>query len=159
MEWTEENTRAVGQIIGGMYIVTAGSGDNVDGFLASWVQQASFSPLLITIAIKPGRPCYDHIIKDKYFTLNSVGTAHSHIVKPFWKGYDPDDNPFNSLAHKETEKGGVILNEAASALEAEVKEIYLPGDHDIVIAEVVKCHTIDKESTPMHHIRKSGLSY
>ena len=46
---------ALGRIPSGIFVLTVGR-DNVEtGMLASWVQQCSFQPPLLSVAIQPGR--------------------------------------------------------------------------------------------------------
>ena len=159
MEWTRENTAAIGRIPSGLFIVTAGGRQGVDGYLASWIQQVSFSPLLISMAIKPGRPCYDYILQHGALTVNIMGRKGSAVLKHFWRGYDPLNNPFSSLDHQWAEQGGVILKQAMAVLECSVREICKPGDHEVLFAEVLRCQVLDPTDENMIHVRKSGLEY
>jgi len=160
MEWTKENSTAVGKIPSGLFIVTAGSTDKqLDGYLASWVQQISFEPLMLSVAIKPGRPCYDIIKSDGGFTINVVGKKNSSIMKPFWSGYDPDESPFNTLDNSSTKTGGVIIKGALAGIECKKTQIITEGDHEIIFANVIQCHTLETDDEPMVHIRKSGIDY
>ena len=60
----KEKALAVGHISSGLFIVaTKNKDDLIDGYLASWVQQVSFSPLLISLAIKPGLNSSSSLIK------------------------------------------------------------------------------------------------
>lgn len=152
---------SVGHVPSGLFIVAVqdSSGGVIDGYLASWVQQASFAPLLISLAIKPGRPAYDLIKAGKTFAVNIVGDHDKTYLKHFWKGYDPAQNPFQELPHTFGENGGVILNQAKSAFECQLVDSVKPGDHDIVYAKVLASYVMNEEAKPMVHIRKSGADY
>lgn len=152
---------AVGHIPSGLFIVAVqdpATGE-IDGYLASWVQQASFSPMIISLAIKPGRPAYDLIKSGKTFAVNVTGDHDKTYLRHFWKGYDPNNNPFTELAHTIGENGGVILSQAKSAFECQMIDSVKPGDHDIVYAKVLSSCIMNEESRPMVHIRKSGADY
>ena len=73
MEEIPEPAAAVGKIPSGLFVVTACEGDRKEGYLGSWIQQASFSPLLLNLAIRPGRPCYDLIHATRRLCINVVG--------------------------------------------------------------------------------------
>lgn len=152
---------AVGLIPSGLFIVTVSDKNShtTDGYLASWIQQVSFSPMMISLAIKPGRPAYDLIKAGHPFTVNVVGDHDKSFLKHFWKGYDPAQNPFNELPHHFGEFGGLILDQAKAAIECVMTSSTKPGDHEIILAEVKASHVMHAESKPMVHIRKSGADY
>ena len=159
MEWTNENTAPIGKIPSGLFIITAADGENIDGYLGSWVQQVSFNPLMIAVAIKPGRPCYDIINDKKRFCINVVGKKNNGLMKPFWKGYDPEAKPFANLQYDISNLGNVILQDSMAAIECLVEKTLTPGDHEVLFAKVENCHFINPEDQPLTHIRKSGLIY
>ena len=152
---------SVGHVPSGLFIVAVKdeASDTIDGYLASWVQQASFSPLIVSLAIKPGRPAYDLIKSGKPFAVNIVGDHDKTYLKHFWKGYDPANNPFSELPFEIGQNGGVILKQAKSAFECQLIDSVKPGDHDIVYAKVLSSYVMNEESKPMVHIRKSGADY
>ena len=152
---------AVGLIPSGLFIVTVRdpSTQLIDGYLASFVQQISFNPLIVSLAIKPGRPAYDLIKSGNPFVINIVGDHDKAYLKHFWKGYDPALNPFGEIPHRAGEFGGVILDQAKAAIECVMTSFAKPGDHEVVFAEVKASHIMNTESKPMVHIRKSGADY
>ena len=159
MSMTPEETMAAGKIPSGLFIVATKNDNKIDGFLGSLIQQISFEPLLVALAIKPGRPAYDSIMAKNTFTINIAGDHDKSYMKLFWKGYDASDNPFDQLQITETENNGIILNAAMAALDCCLIDTLKPGDHQLVIAKVLKCYTLNTESKPLTHIRKNGLSY
>jgi flavin reductase (DIM6/NTAB) family NADH-FMN oxidoreductase RutF len=183
MSFSKENTGAVGKIHSGLYIVTAQvgaqgshmepdsqasvlvgsqSGLHVgrrDGYLASWVQQVSFEPLLLSVAIKPGRPAYDLITAGEVFTINVVGKNNNGVMKQFWKGYNPDADVFAELSTQLGEQGGLILSDCMAAMECKMVHHLQPGDHDLVIAQVLSSVMLKEDDVPLAHVRKSGLDY
>jgi flavin reductase (DIM6/NTAB) family NADH-FMN oxidoreductase RutF len=152
---------AVGHIASGLFVICAGDYEKkaIDGYLASWVQQVSFDPLMISIAIKPGRPSYDLIMSGIVFTVNIVGHHNSSYMNYFWQGYDPKNNPFDKLQIKQGKLGGIILEAAKSAIECKMHSSSRPGDHEVVIASVLNCYVINDDSNPLVHVRKTGLDY
>lgn len=156
-----DKASAVGHIPSGLFIVAVQDLDSqiTDGYLASWIQQVSFDPLIVALAIKPGRPAYDLIKAGKTFAINIVGDHDKNYLKHFWKGYDPDQNPFKELPHHLGEFKGVILNQAKSAIECVMINSVKPGDHEVIFAEVKSSQIMNADSKPMVHIRKSGADY
>lgn len=156
-----EKATAVGHIPSGLFIIAVQDpqAQTIDGYLASWIQQVSFSPLIVAIAIKPGRPAYDLIKAGHTFAINIVGDHDKSFLKHFWKGYDPNANPFQELPHRLGDFGGVILDQAKSVIECSLVNSFKPGDHEVIFAEVKSSYVMNLESKPMVHIRKSGADY
>lgn len=156
-----EKAAAVGLIPSGLFIVAIqdSEGGAVDGYLASFIQQVSFNPMIVAIAIKPGRPAYDLIKAKKPFAINIIGEHDKTYLKHFWKGYDPSSNPFKELPHHIGEFKGLILDQAKAAIECVMIDSAKPGDHEVIYAEVKASHIMNAESKPMVHIRKSGADY
>ncbi len=156
-----DKASAVGLIPSGLFIVAIQDPKSqaTDGYLASFVQQISFSPMLVSLAIKPGRPAYDLIKQGLPFAINVIGDHDKTFLKHFWKGYDPAQNPFNELPHHFGEFKGLILDQAKAAIECVMVSSTKPGDHEIIFAEVKSSHVMNAESKPMVHIRKSGADY
>jgi flavin reductase (DIM6/NTAB) family NADH-FMN oxidoreductase RutF len=152
---------SVGHIPSGLFIVAVQDPTSqvIDGYLASWVQQVSFDPLIISLAVKPGRPAYELIKAGKTFAVNIIGDHDKSYLKHFWKGYDAASNPFLELPHQLGEHGGVILQQAKSAIECQLIESLTPGDHEIVFAKVVSSYVMSEEAKPLVHVRKSGADY
>lgn len=152
---------AVGHIPSGLFIICGYDSEakRADGFLGSFVQQISMDPLLVALAVKPGRPSADHILAKKRFTINVVGDHEKNYLKHFWSGYDPEKNPFEEINHKVTEEGDVLLLDARSTIIAEAVEIYEPGDHKLVIAKVIDSVVHSESAKSATHQRKDGLAY
>jgi flavin reductase (DIM6/NTAB) family NADH-FMN oxidoreductase RutF len=152
---------AVGHIPSGLLIIAVADPDTgvIDGYLASFVQQVSFNPLMVALAIKPGRPAYDLIKAGHPFAINVIGDHDKSYLKHFWKGYDPNNSPFKELPIQIGEYGGVLLNQAKSSIECVLKESHQPGDHEVVFAEVLSSYIHSEEAKPLVHIRKSGADY
>lgn len=156
-----DKAAAVGLIPSGLFIVAVSDPETkaIDGYLASWIQQISFNPMIVALAIKPGRPAYDLIKAGNAFAINVVGDHDKSYLKHFWKGYDPSQNPFTELAHHFGQFNGVVLDQAKASIECVMLSSVKPGDHEVIFAEVKASHVMNEESKPMVHIRKSGADY
>lgn len=161
MKNLETKALAVGHIPSGLFIVCGNdiSEKKMDGFLASWIQQVSFDPLLISLCIKPGRPAYDFIKSGKAFSINIVGEHDKSYLKYFWKGHDPNSNPFDEIPHTISDEGTILMNQAKSTLVCELVASSQPGDHEVIIARVLESYIADEKAKPVVHLRKSGLDY
>ncbi len=158
MEEISELAAAAGKIPSGLFIVTATDGTKNEGYLGSWIQQASFSPLLLNIAIRPGRPCYDLIKSTGRFGINVVGGKNGGMMKPFWSP-TPGTDAFAGVEWTRSELGNVMLGNALAFFDCEFRSSVTPGDHEIVFAEVVSGKILQSEDKPLTHVRKSALGY
>ncbi len=152
-----EIAQGVGHIPSGLFIVVAEGEKQIDGYLASWVQQISFSPLLVSFAINSDRPGYDAITSGKSFSINIVGDHDTQYMRHFWSGYE--QSPFSQIEHERFGENAVAINAAKSVIECQFVSKSKPGDHEIVVARVISSKVMNDESKPKVHIRKSGLDY
>ncbi|MBT4793233.1 MAG: flavin reductase family protein [Halobacteriovoraceae bacterium] len=153
----EEVALALGHIPTGLFVISSITDNIPDAYLASWMQQISFEPLLISFAIKKDRPGYNGVISGNPFTINIVAEESSQYMRHFWSGYEK--NPFSEIKHTISKNGGLIITEALSTIECKFISKSSPGDHEIIVAEVFASYVNNESFTPKVHTRKSGLKY
>ena len=158
MKTTEEGfAPPVGRIPSGCSILTVKDNDRHTAVLVSWVQQASFEPLQLTVCVKQGRYSGELIDAAGKFLLNIVGEDPGPMFKQFGKGFGPDDKPFEGVDHEDTEYGAK-LNGGIGFIGCTVNKKIPAGDHDIYLADVTAGDG-DATPNPYVHLRKSGKSY
>ena len=126
--------------------------------LASWVQQCSFAPPMLTFAVQRGRPIANLLANDAVATLNILESAQTDVIAHFGKGFALTDNAFGEIDIRRTEPHGPILTEAHAYLFVRIVSKIPTGDHDLFVAEVTAGGMLE-EGQPMVHIRKNGLHY
>lgn len=148
---------ALGRIPSGLFILTVRRGQSETGMLASWVQQCSFEPPLITLAVKRGRDVLAWLTEGSLCILNILDSSQTDMIGHFGRGFALDEPAFTGL---EVEPGGIapILSEALAYLECRVTSRCVAGDHDLIIAQAIGGRLLG-EGQPMVHIRKSGFHY
>ena len=149
---------ALGRVASGIFVVTAARNGVATGMLASWVQQCSFQPPRISVAIKPEREIVKLLAIGAPFTLNVLESSQTDIVAHFGKGFALNEDAFRGLAVERRGTGGPILTEALAFLHCAVVQRTSAGDHDLFIAEIHAGGVLD-EGQPMVHIRKTGMHY
>ncbi len=149
---------ALGRIPSGLFILTAGVGDEASGMLASWIQQCSFEPPLVSVAVKRDRHFTMLLSTEAPFVVNIVAAGHTKFLGHFGKGFGPAESAFDGIEVQQTVGGIPILVGASAHLECRVVQRFTAGDHDLVISRVVggRLHT---DESPFVHVRKSGLHY
>jgi flavin reductase (DIM6/NTAB) family NADH-FMN oxidoreductase RutF len=149
---------ALGRVASGLFIVTARCEAAETGMLASWVQQCSFEPPLLSVAIQRGREIASWLADGSWLTLNILDDTQTDMIGHFGRGFRPGEAAFEGLDVQRGESGGPILDEALAYLECRVVNRMATGDHDLFIAECVRGRLLS-EGHPMVHVRKSGLHY
>lgn len=149
---------ALGRIPSGLFVVTVGQGDAETGMLASWVQQCSFDPPQISVAIKQGREVAAWLMEGAAFALNILDDSQTDVLIHFGKGFKLDEPAFDGLPMERSGNNIPILSEALAFLDCQVTARVAAGDHDLYIARVLGGRMLG-EGHPMVHIRKSGMHY
>jgi flavin reductase (DIM6/NTAB) family NADH-FMN oxidoreductase RutF len=149
---------ALGRVPSGVFILTVRQGDQETGMLASWVQQCSFDPPQISLAVKPGRFVSDLLTDKTAFVVNVLPDGATDLLKHFGKGFGPGEPAFTGLDVYPTAEGVPVLRAALAHLDCRVAGRFGAGDHDIVIGRVIggRLHT---DGAPAVHVRKSGAHY
>jgi flavin reductase (DIM6/NTAB) family NADH-FMN oxidoreductase RutF len=163
---TVPNADAIGPVLGrtpsGVFILTASDGDGQEtGMLASWVQQASFDPPAVTVAVNSKRYINDWLQKSPQIALNLVGESQSVFLKHFGRGFEPDQPAFEGLKTGKAANGATVLDDALGYLAGEVTAKMEAGDHVIYQVQITAASSGDKleSEKPMVHIRKNGFNY
>jgi flavin reductase (DIM6/NTAB) family NADH-FMN oxidoreductase RutF len=154
----KELAAAVGRIPSGLFIVTARQDAAETGFLASWVQQCSFEPFQVSVAVKAGRAVADWLIPGAAFVINVLEEDQTDYLVHFGKGFALGEPAFNGLDVDRTSAGSPVLTEALAFLDCRVSGRCHVGDHELVIGRVVGGR-VQAEGRPMVHVRKNGSHY
>jgi flavin reductase (DIM6/NTAB) family NADH-FMN oxidoreductase RutF len=149
---------ALGRIPSGLFILTARRGDAETGMLASWVQQCSFEPPRVSVALQPARELAAWLTPGAAFTLNVLDDTQTDMIVHFGRGFALNQPAFDGLEVERTGDGGPVLCDALAFLECRVVARHPAGDHDLLIGEVVRGGLLG-EGHPMVHVRKSGAHY
>lgn len=149
---------ALGRIPSGIFVLTVSRGDIETGMLASFVQQCSFEPPQLTVAIQPGRDIAGLLEPGSLFTLNILEDAQTDMIVHFGRGYSLEEDAFRGLEVERGGPGGPVICEALAVLECVVTGRVPAGDHDLFIAQVQSGRLFD-DGHPMVHIRKNGFHY
>lgn len=131
--------QALRQIPYGLYVVgVRGGGDGeMNAMAASWVTQCSFDPPLIMVAIRKPSHTYDLLKGDGSFTLNLLDKKERRIIRTLEKPFRAVGEKIGKVGHVEEDTGAPILRRAFAYVECKIRKVYEPGDHALVIGEVI----------------------
>lgn len=152
--------KALGRISGGLYIITAKKGDVSSAMLASWVTQASFQPLGLTIAVAKDRAIESLMQVGDRFVLNVLEEGnYQGLMKHFIKRFPPGADRFAGIKTQPATNGSPILTDALAYMECEVASRMDCSDHWIVFSTVNAGRVSDPEALTAVHHRKVGNYY
>ena len=152
--------KALGRLSGGLYIITAKKGDVSSAMLASWVSQASFEPLGLTIAVAKDRAIEALMQVGDTFVLNVLEDGnYQHLMKHFLKRFPPGADRFSGVKTQPANNGSPILGEALAYLECEVVSRMELSDHHIVYCKIDLGRVSNTNSLSAVHHRKVGNHY
>jgi len=143
-----------------LYIITAKKGEVASAMLASWVMQASFKPLGLTIAVAKDRAIESLMQVGDRFVLNVLEEGnHLSLMKHFLKRFAPGADRFAGVKTQSAENGSPILTDALSYLECEVTSRMETADHWIVYSTVQAGRVSKPDALTAVHHRKVGNHY
>jgi flavin reductase (DIM6/NTAB) family NADH-FMN oxidoreductase RutF len=157
---------SIGPVLGrtpsGVFILTTRNATGREtGMLVSWVQQASFAPPMVTVAVNRKRFLVEWLAESPRLVLNLVGETQKRFLKHFGAGFGPDETAFEGVNVSRTESGLPILADAIGFLEGTVRSQLETGDHVVYAVEITAggCGPEFSEAKPMVHLRKNGFNY
>ena len=126
--------KALGRIASGLFVVTAKCEDKEDAVLASWVNQCSFDPPAVTIALGVMRAARLLVEGSGAFIVNVLPKDDMTLLKHFSR---PPEDIFKGVKTRKGLEGIRILSDAVSYLECEVVQAIQSGDHVLYVGEIV----------------------
>ena len=152
--------KALGRLSGGLYIITAKKGDVSSAMLASWVNQASFKPLGVSIAVAKDRAIESLMQVGDRFVLNVLEDGnYQRLMKHFLKRFAPGADRFEGVRTQPAQNGVPILTDALAYMECEVISRMDGGDHWIVYSTVYEGRVSKPDALTAVHHRKVGNHY
>jgi flavin reductase (DIM6/NTAB) family NADH-FMN oxidoreductase RutF len=155
-----EVDKALGRLSGGLYVITAKKGDVSSAMLASWVTQASFQPLGLTIAVAKDRAIESLMRVGDRFVLNVLEEGnYQPLMKHFLKRFAPGADRFADIKTYPAANGSPILGDALAYLECEVVTRMECSDHWLVYSTVDTGRVANLNALTAVHHRKVGNHY
>ena len=152
--------KAIGRLSGGLYIITATRGDVSSAMLASWVSQASFEPIGLTIAVAKDRAIESLMQVGDRFVLNILEEGkYQGLMRHFLKRFKPGADRFAGVKTQTAANGSPILTDALAYLECEVLSRMECSDHWIVYSKVNLGRVSNPDGLTAVHHRKVGNHY
>ena len=152
--------KALGRLSGGLYIITAKKGDVKSAMLASWVNQASFKPLGVSIAVAKDRAIESLMQVGDTFILNVLEEGnYQGLMKHFLKRFAPGADRFEGVRTQTAGNGSPILADALAYMECEVACRMDCGDHWVIFSTISNGRVAKPDALTAVHHRKVGNHY
>ncbi len=155
---TQALAAALGLVPSGLFILTVRQGEAETGLLTSWVQQCSFEPPSVCVAIQARREVNAWLTPGKVFVLNVIEEGQKRLLGHFGKGFALTEPAFKGLHVEHPDNGPPVLHAALAYLRCRLVQRVPVGDHDLLIAEVLTGKVL-RDAKPWVHVRKNGLNY
>lgn len=161
-----EQRDAIAPVLGktpsGVFILTVSDGAGKEtGMLASWVQQASFEPPIVSVAVNSKRYVNDWLKQNPVAAVSILGKSNNgRYFKQFGKGFEPDEYAFEGIEITRGTTGLPLLSDAIGSLEGRIVSQNEAGDHVIYFLQIENSTegTMFKDE-PYVHLRKNGFNY
>lgn len=142
----------------GLYICGVKDGEEVNGFTASWVMQASFEPPLIVNCVKNDSISHEMIKKSGVFAISFLEDGQKDLAAQFFKQKRRVGNKFEEIEFYEgAETGCPIINDSLGYVECRVVGTVEKGDHTVYVGEVISAG-IHRQGEPLL-LESTGWQY
>lgn len=122
----------------GLYVCGVKDGDDVNGFTASWVMQASFEPPLVVTCVKADSTSHTMIKSGGVFALSILEDNQKEVAQNFFKPLRRTGNKFEDIEFYPGEETGCpIIKDSLGYVECNVVGSVEKGDHTVFVGEVV----------------------
>ena len=163
MAITEEMKQTIGKALGripsGVFILTASYGGQSQAMMASWVQQASFDPPAVSIAIAKDRPIAELIRQSKLLAISVIPQGDTTLMKKYARGIKPGEDPFAGIKTFNSPGGVAVMKNSLAWLEGRlISTCGFGGDHEVLIAHVTHGQLLH-HGEAFTHQRGSGFHY
>jgi flavorubredoxin/flavin reductase (DIM6/NTAB) family NADH-FMN oxidoreductase RutF len=155
-----ELEKSLGRISTGLYIITAKKGEIQSAMLASWVTQASQTPLGVAIAVSKERAIESLMQVGDRFVLNVLEEGnYQGLMKHFLKRFAPGGDRFAGIKTYPANNGSPILADALAYTECEITSRMDCGDHWVIYSTVQTGRVAKVNALTAVHHRKIGNHY
>jgi flavin reductase (DIM6/NTAB) family NADH-FMN oxidoreductase RutF len=153
--------KALARVPSGLFILTAGRGEEAVGTLVSFVQQVSIEPPCVAVALRPERGAAAVIAKEKFFVINVLHAGDKTLLRAFAKESLSGKEMAERVKAGAAKKGGAVLPGACAYLECELSHVLeYAGDHQLFVGRVISGELMgDPAAKPTVHLRQDGSRY
>ena len=159
-KYTTPLNQALGRVSSGLYVVTIRHNGQETGMLASWVQQASFEPPMLTVAVAKERGIHPMLGAGAKVVVNVLAAGDKATLVHFGKGFKPGEDAFTGITVDRTLATAPVLTGAAAWMECQPRgHTDGGGDHTVYLFEVKAGAVLHEDAEPAVHTRHTSQHY
>lgn len=134
----------------------AGGAPPLDGFTATAFLTVSIAPPIIVVSATSASSAATMLRECSGFAVNLLATDQVEIANAFAKPAVERVGIWDRIAWKADEAGAPLLEGAAGAFSATVRQLVDAGDHVLVLGDVTGIHLGETPDTLVYHNRAYG---
>lgn len=131
--------RAMAQIPGGLFVMTAACDGRAGAVLVKWVQPCSDSPAMVMVALGRGQHIEPLLRNSRSFALCQISESDRFLLRKFTHTAEmPDEDPLMAMMTTVAPSGAPIVDRAMTYLDCEIiRHIELESDFRIYVGQVL----------------------
>jgi len=134
----------------GLWVLTAGKGDDLEASSLAWVMQTSFNPPLVVAAVEAHSHLAQVIERHQAFAIHLLTKQQKALAEAFTEPTTEGGSKIGGITFKPAPVTGAPLLEGFSAwAEAKVTDVVSCGDHSLFVAQVVEAGVSDDKAQPL----------
>ncbi len=141
----------------GLYVCGVKDGEELNGFTASWVMQASFAPPLVVNCVRSDSKSHAMLKATGVFALSFLEAGQKDVAQKFFKPQKNIGDKFEDIEFYLGETGCPIIKDSLGYIECRVVGSVEHGDHTVFVGEVTAA-AIHKEGDPLL-LESTGWNY
>jgi flavin reductase (DIM6/NTAB) family NADH-FMN oxidoreductase RutF len=142
----------------GLYVCGVKSGDEANGFTASWVMQGSFAPPLVVNCVRSDSSSHTLLKESGQFALSFLGADQKDVAAEFFKPRRRVGDKFENFDVLDApETGCPVLKDCLGYVECRVVGEVAHGDHTVFVGEVIGAQVFN-EGDPLI-LENTGWNY
>jgi 3-hydroxy-9,10-secoandrosta-1,3,5(10)-triene-9,17-dione monooxygenase reductase component len=149
---------SLGRLPTGLFVVTTLDDGRPLGFIGSLLTQVGFDPPTVCVAIGRDRQHLAAIRSSGRFAVSILDAESQGLMGAFFKRYDGEGTPFDSVEHRSAPGGAPVLTGSLAWLDCSVSGEHDVGDHIVVFGTVEAGEKL-RDGEPSIHLRENGLAY
>ncbi|MEB3174990.1 MAG: flavin reductase family protein [Cyanobacteriota bacterium] len=142
----------------GLFVCGVKDGEELNGFTASWVMQASFEPPLLVNCVRADSGSQAMIQKSGVFALSFLEAGQKEVAAQFFKPKRRVGDKFEDIESDLAPATGCpVLKDCLGYVECQVLGRVEKGDHIVYVAEVIGAE-VYREGEPLL-LESTGWQY
>lgn len=137
------------RLTNGIYLIGLAHEGKRNAFIAAWVTQVSFDPLLITLSINPGHYSWPLLTGARGFAASILRAGQLDVVRHFGTQSGRDTDKLAGQPWHPSPTGFPVLSTAMAWFDCELEALHPAGDHRLALARVTGGEVLDDAGIPM----------